>query len=273
MTAPPSATLLAVFLAAAILLLGVLRARLSLERTARLGKCMTIGDRELQEDHCGACEQSAGTLLVLADGMGRNYGGRIASRIAVETFLNLFQDEQTFEKPQYYFRKAFHAANRAILNALDDARGSACVAAAVISGRTLYYALAGNVKIAVFHGGDLVPVSEGHTIDVLAKQKYLRGNLTKEQALQLLEHRRLYNFVGQDGFRDIEFFSQPLPLRKGDSVVLMTDGVYETLGWRELEEELSAGKDAQRQALQIIERVNRSKQPNKDNAAVVVYRC
>lgn len=273
MTAPPLATQLLFSLAALILLLGIWRMRLEAGQTARLGKCMTIGDRELQEDCCGVSQQSAGTLLVLADGMGRKYGGRIASRVAVKTFLDLFKDERTLEKPQYYFRKAFHAANRAVLDTLEGGRGSASVAAAVVQGRTLYYASAGNVKIAVFHSGDLVPVSEGHTIGVLAKQKYLQGNLTKEQALQLLERRRLYNFVGQDGFREIEFFSQPLPLRAGDSVVVMTDGVYETLPWRELEQELAGGKDAQRQALRIIERINRSKQPGKDNAGILIYRC
>lgn len=260
-------------LAALILLLAVWRMRLESAQTERLGKCMTVGDRELQEDCCGVSRQSAGTLLVLADGMGRKYGGRIASRIAVQTFLDLFQDARSFEKPQYYFRRAFYAANRAVLDALEGGRGSASVAAAVVQGRTLYYAVAGNVKIAVFHGGDLVPVSEGHTIGVLAKQKYREGNLTKEQALELLQRRRLYNFVGQDGFREIEFFSQPLPLRAGDSVVLMTDGLYETLPWRDLEQELASGQDAQKQALRIIERINRSKQPGKDNAGIVIYRC
>lgn len=273
MTALPIASLLVFSLTALIVALGAWRWRLQTAQTVRLGKSMTIGDREVQEDAYGVSVQKTGTLLVLADGMGKNYGGRIASRIAVETFLALFADVQRFEKPQYFFRRAFHAANRAILNALDDGRGSACVAAAVISGPILYYALAGNVKIAVFRAGDLVPVSEGHTVDVLAKRKYLQGNLTKQQALQLLERQRLYNFVGQDGFRDIEFFSQPLPLRDGDSVVLMTDGVYETLGWRDLEAELSSGQDAQRQALAIVERVNRSKLPNKDNAGIVIFRC
>lgn len=241
-------------------------------KTVRIGTCMTIGDREVQEDNYAVWENSAGSLLVLADGMGRKYGGKIAGRIAVETFVDLFKEYKAFEKPHYYFRKAFHAANRAILNKVEDGRGSASVAAVLITDHTLYYALVGNIKIAVYHGEDLVPVSEGHTIDVLARQKYVQGSLAKESAIALLDRHRLYNFVGQDGFKDIEFFSQPLPLRSGDAVVLMSDGVYETLIWREIEQELAQGRDAQAQALQIIERVNRSKFQGKDNASIMIYK-
>lgn len=267
----PAALILVLSVAVAVLL--ARRMTLAPGRDIRVGRCMTIGDREVQEDNYGVLENEAGALLVLADGMGRKYGGRIAGRIAVETFLDLFKEYKAFEKPQYYFRKAFHAANRAILNRVEDGRGSASVAAALIADHILYYALAGNIKIAVYHGGDLVPVSEGHTVDVLARQKYLQGSLAKESAIALLDRRRLYNFVGQEGFKDIEFFSQPLPLCAGDAVVLFSDGVFETLRWREIEQELAQGRDAEQQALRIIERVNRSKLPNKDNASIVIYRC
>lgn len=260
-------------LALAALFLILRRLLLTMPNDVRLGKCMTIGDREIQEDNIGVLDGKTGTLLVLADGMGKRYGGRIAGRIAVETFQDLFREYKAFENPQYYFRKAFNAANRAILNKVEGGRGSSCVAAAMIKDNVLYYALVGNSRIAVYRGGDLVPVSDGHTIDVLARQRYMQGRLAKENAVALLESRRLYNFVGKDGFKDVEFFSQPIPLRAGDIVAVMSDGVYETLNWRELETELAIGKDCQRQALEIIQRVNRSKLPNKDNASIVLYRC
>lgn len=260
------------FLSIAVILLVIARMRITMPSEVKIGKCMTIGDREIQEDNFGVLEIKAGTLLVLADGMGKKYGGKIASRIAVETFEDLFKEYKAFENPQYYFRKAFNAANRAILNKVEDERGSACVAAAMIKDNILYYALVGNSKIAVFRGNDLVPVSEGHTIDVLAKQKYCKGSLTKESAVALLDNHRLYNFVGQDGFKDIELFSEPLALRKNDIVVIMSDGVYECLKWREIEAILAEGKDSQKQAFEIIERINRSKLQSKDNASILLYR-
>lgn len=260
-------------LSIAVSVLVIIRMRSTFSKDVRAGKCMTIGDREVQEDNFGIFSTKMGVLLVLADGMGRKYGGKIASRIAVEIFSDLFNEYKSFENPQYFFRKAFNAANRAILNKVEDEKGAACVAAAMLAGNTLYYALVGNSKIAVYRGGDLVPISEGHTIDILAKQKYRKGSLTKESALALLDSHRLYNFVGQDGFKDIELFSEPLALRKGDIVVIMSDGVYECLKWREIEAILAEGTDSQKQALEIIERINRSKKQNKDNASILLYRC
>ncbi len=262
-------------LTALLVVLIVLRARpksYPAKPAADIGKCMTIGHREVQEDNCAAEVTDAGILAVLADGMGKRYGGRVASRIAVQIFSDLFLDYNAFDNPQYYFRKAFHAANRQILETVDEQRGSASVAAAMIRSGKLYYALAGDVRIAVFHRGDLVPVSEGHTVDVLAQREFRRGRLTRQDAVAMLERHRLYNYVGQDGFRDIEFFDTPLTLDAQDTVVLMSDGVYDCLAWREIEEVLEGKGSCQDKALEIIQRINRCPVEDKDNASILLVR-
>ena len=238
-----------------------------------LGASMTIGGREVQEDCYDTLSTPSGLLIVLADGMGKAYGGRIASRLAVETFVDLFRDYNAFDNPQYYFRKAFAVANRAILNALgNERRGAASVCAAMVRDGWLYYAGVGNVKLCVFRKGDLVPLSAGHTLDVLAKQSFRTGRLTREDALVLLENKRLYNYVGQDGFQNVELMDRPIALQQGDIVVLMSDGVYDLLPWREIEEVLSTGRDCQNMAYEIVEKVNQMATENKDNASVVLLR-
>ena len=113
----PQTILILLCAAAAVLLL----IRLSIGGSGRrlrspdVGSSMTIGGREVQEDFVGTLATQTGLVAVLADGMGKAYGARIASRTAVETFLDLFRDYTAFDNPQYYFRKSFHAANRAIL--------------------------------------------------------------------------------------------------------------------------------------------------------------
>lgn len=237
-----------------------------------IGKAMTIGNRDVQEDNYTVMETNAGILAVLADGMGKQYGGRIASRIAVDTFADIFHDYNAFDNPQYFFRKAFSGANREILNQVDDQKGTASVAAILVRNKKLYYAVVGNVKIAVFRNGDLIPVSEGHTIDVLAQQRYQQGKLTRQDAIALLNRHRLYNFVGQDEFQEIELFDKPLDLKRNDIVLLMSDGLYECVPWKEMEQQLFEGHDCQKIALSLIESVNRSNADWKDNASVVLVR-
>ena len=236
------------------------------------GASKTIGSREIQEDEYGIQETREGIMAVLADGMGKRFGGKIASRKAVEAFSEIFEDETAFQHPQYSLRKAFQGANRAILKQLDEEQGCASVAAVILKDHHLYYASAGNVKVAVYRRHELVPVTSGHTISVLARQKYEEGKLTREEALSLLDHHRLYNFVGQDGFRDIEFFDTPIRLYGGEYVVLMSDGLYETAKWKDMEDCLEGDGSCQDKAFRLVELVNASEAEEKDNGSVVVMK-
>ena len=210
------------------------------------------------------------TVVVLADGMGRNYGGRVSSRITVDTLKDLFAGYHTTENPAYFFRRAFHTINREILKQLDDGRGGASVGAVLIKDNLLYYALAGNVKIAVYRKDSLVPISTGHTVDMLVEDRFIEGRITREAALCMLEDKRLYNYLGQDGFHEIEFFDTPVQLRDKDIVVLMSDGLYEGIEWKAIEDMLSGKKKCQQKAYDIIELVNAGSRKEKDNASVIL---
>ncbi len=239
-------------------------------RRFQVGRAMTIGDRQVQEDDSGVCQSAEGFMAVLADGMGKNYGGKISAGIAVDVMRDMFRLYKSSENPAYFFHKSFHRMNREILDKLDDGRGGASVGAVLIKDNYLYYALAGNVKIAVYRGGNLVPVSAGHTIDVLAGDRFVEGTITREEALKLLEHTRMYNYVGQDGFREIEFVDTPIRLRDKDIVVLMSDGLYEGMDWKTIEELLAGRKKCQQKAYEIIEEINAGSRKEKDNASIVL---
>lgn len=243
------------------------------KRSRDMGGCMTIGTREFQEDCYGLEQSRQGVLGVLADGMGKSFGGRIASRVAVETFQDVFEDYNAFDNPPYFFRKAFQSANREILKTLDNGQnGAASVGAAVIMENKLYYAVVGNVKICVYRSGELVPVSTGHTLDQLAEQGFRSGKISREAAVTMLEDHRLYNYVGRDEFRDVELYDTPITLYPEDVVVLMSDGVFETLSWKDIEDVLATKKDCRSMAFEVIEKINRLNEENKDNASLVLIR-
>lgn len=236
-----------------------------------VGTCMTIGTRDVQEDQIGTMTTEAGTLAVLADGAGKTFGGRIAARIAVETFVEIFKEYNAFNNPQYYFRKAFHCANREILKAVEEeSRGNASAGCVMLQKGYLYYATVGNVQISVYREGTLVPVSAGQTVAVLAEQKFREGKLSRQDALKLLENHRLYNYLGKDGFKDIEIFDAPIRLKAKDTIVLMSDGIYDLIGYKEIEEILAKEVDCRQKAFEIIEKVNQDTSEDKDNASIIL---
>lgn len=241
------------------------------EQKYETGCCKTIGSREIQEDEFALEENENGLLAVLSDGMGKGMGGKLASKTAVKVFRELFLDYNALDHPSYFFQKAFQSANREILNQMDEGRGGAALSAVIIQDHILYYGIVGNVKIAVYRNGELIPVGTGHTIDVLAENKYYQGMLAREDALLMLEKKRTYNYLGRDGFGEIEFYDEPVHLRYGDVVALMSDGIYEGMEWKRIEEYLSNKKSCQDTAFDLIEYINRQ-EGEKDNAGVVLIR-
>ncbi len=239
-------------------------------RRFRTGTAMTIGDRQVQEDNYGICQSADGFMAVLADGIGKNYGGKISSRVAVDTMKDMFTNYHSHENPAYFFKKSFHRVNAEILEKLDDGRGGASMGVILVRDNYLYYAVAGNVKIAVYRQDSLVPLTSGHTIDVLVEDRFMKGSITREEALRMLEDRRLYNYLGQDGFQEIEFFDAPVLLKEKDIVVLMSDGLYEGMNWKMIEELLSGKKKCQQKAYEIIEAINAGNKKEKDNASIVL---
>lgn len=265
-----------------LLLLFVL-IRLVQAAAGRVSRCdvgcsKTIGSREVQEDFYRVVRGREGLLAVLADGMGKELGGKIAARKVTEIFADLFEEYNALDHPFYFFRKAFQAANREVLKIFEDGRGSAAATAVMLQESPnhgeypkMYYAIVGNVKVAVLRNGELIPVGSGHTVSVLAQEKYYSGDITREDALALLDENRIYNYIGRDHFRDIECYDTPIQLKKDDVVVLMSDGIYEGMEWKELEECLDRKSKCQKLAFDVIEHINR-KTEDKDNAGIVLIK-
>ena len=260
---------------AAIIILCTLRYRdartsSNIIKEYQIGSAMTIGNREVQQDCFGSKINKDSVLMVLADGIRQD--GHIAAKLAVDTFENLFTDVHSIDKPQYFFKRAANAANHKIISVLEERQGETSIAAVIVRNDNLFYTLVGNCCIAVFRNDDLIPVSEGQTIDVLARHRYDEGKISKHTTLALLEEHRRYNVLGQDTFQDIELFSKPLKLQKDDVIVMMTDGVFNVLRWIEIEEILSQKGTPQQFADRIIEAVNKSEFIDKDNASIIIFR-
>ena len=235
-----------------------------------IGAASTFGDREVQQDYFGVKNLQGVLLMTLADGIGAN--GEIAAKIAVDTFREIFDDPSSIHKPQYFFRRAANAAQKKITNALDERQGETSIAAVILNDGQLFYTLAGNCRVTVFRDGDLIPVSEGQTIDVLARHQYHEGRISKQETLALMERHQRYNVIGQDSFQEIELFAKPLTLKPNDLVVVMSAGVFETLRWVELEEVLTKKFPVQRLADEIISLINNSPKSDKDNASILICR-
>jgi serine/threonine protein phosphatase PrpC len=235
--------------------------------------CQTTGDQEIQADVVGTMKSSAGTLAVLSDGIGKANTGKICAQIAVDTLLDAYLPYQMLHNPEYFFKTSFYEANSRIQKTIGERRGGACLAAVFLNGRTLHYGLAGDIRVALMRNQELIPISKGQTLDVLAHNAFHEGILTKSETVWTMEEKRVWNYLGLDGFHEIEICEQPIRLKPGDVILLLTKGIYEALSWADIEDILLKDFTLKEKADTIVMEAERRKSLEKENGSVLLLKA
>ena len=229
-----------------------------------------IGRREINADIFEWAVRHGNTLLIIADGIGTGTRGRTAALSATDSIARTFELHGLHANPAYFFRQAFNNANGAVLRYVPDGTAGANVLCAFISSGKLCYALAGNCKLAVFRKDSLLPLSEGQTLDVLARNAFKRQEIKREDAKKVYHERQVYNYVGKDDFKELEMFDVPVILKPGDILVLMTDGVYEFCPMLDLEIILRSRQTCKQKVQAVMDMLSQRDDPHQDNATIVL---
>lgn len=256
----------------ALLILRAAVGGLESPQSLRVAHAQIIGNRQIQADVFEWSMKQSGTLLIVADGIGTETKGRTAALAASDSIVRTYELADNFVNPSYFFRQAYHHANDAVFRYIPDGTAGASVLSVLIRQGVLYYALAGNCRAAVFRRGNLIPLSEGQTLDVLARNAFKRSELKREDARVAYKERRVYNYVGRDGFKDLEMFDVPVKLKRKDCIVLMTDGVYDFCPQMDMEQILKKRMSGEKKAQAIMDFLENRNHPQSDNATIVLAR-
>ena len=195
--------------------------------------------------------------------------GDMASRIAVDTFMENYRNNDVSDNINYFFQSSAMSANEKIRKKFGDTPCGTTVVAALVMGRQLYYTSIGDSIISVFRNGRLIPINTKQNVESWLEEQYISGKITREQALGNKKNRRLMNYVGYDGFKAPEIPDKPVELKNGDKVLLYSDGV-ELLTQIEMENILSGKMNVQQMAEEVMRKIMNKKAKNKDNSTVII---
>ena len=237
------------------------------------GTAQTRGSREIQADMTEIRKTRAGVLAILADGIGRENTGRVCAQIALDAAADAYEPYEVLTNPEYLFRTVCREANARIQKTIGERRGGACLGLAFLGNGHLYYGVVGDIRIALYRGGELIPLSQGHTLDVLARQAYEAGRISKKEAVWSMEEKRRWNYLGMDGFREIEIPERPIRLQGDDLVVMVSRGIWQALSGADLEDLLAGGESPQEKARQIVWAAGRKPGDDKENGSAVILRA
>lgn len=244
----------------------------SMHAPVEIAEESSMGTKETQEDAAGAAERSWGTLAVLADGIGKGRAGKMAAQVTVDTCVNLFTEQDISSHVQYFFTRAFNLSNKKILEYLRGNKGGAVAAAVLVHKGILYYAAVGDIKIAIFRRRELINVNDGQTMQTAAAKGFARGHLDVIQAMEVQQKKQYSNYLGRDGFKNVEMGIEGIKLIRGDILLVMNHGLYTCLSCLEIEKSLNAGGTNETIAKRIINRFNQKNDQHKENASLFVLK-
>ena len=266
--------LMAALLIVILAILIIIRISISFETkhngTDTCGISMTGGSKEIQADAIEVVKNKAGMLGIIADGIGRENTGKVSAQIALDTAADAFEPYQMLTNPEYFFRTVFREANIRIQKTIGERRGGACMGLVFLGDGELHYGLAGDIRIALLRNGELIPLSEGHTMDVLMKRAYEKGRASKREVIWSMEDRRRWNYLGMDGFREVELLDRPIKLKEGDKVLMFTRGIWQELSWAEIEDIVTGNESLSEKARHITWAAQKTPGNDKENGSVVI---
>ena len=192
-------------------------------------------------------EETGHTICVVCDGMGGPGGGRLASTLAVETFLDACQGNLRPDMDAQAFRQAADfavaAANRAVYQRSQTEPGlkgmGTTLVSAVIWGDQALISNVGDSRAYLIRPEEGISrVTRDHS---LVERLVELGNITEEQARCHPDRNLITRALGpEEGALSDSYL---LHMEAGDYLLLCTDGLVETATDQEMEEAVLRGGD------------------------------
>ncbi len=202
-------------------------------------------------------------LLVVADGIGGQEAGEVASQIAVETM----EEEAPLVADAQALGKAVKEANRSVLEAASLGRGrpgmGTTLTAAVIDGSAMIVAQVGDSRCYRMRGGELEQLTHDHS---LIASLIETGQITEEEAKTHPSRSIITKALGSDPDMVPDLFE--FDVKKGDRIVLCSDGLHGMISKDELIDVLQNVENPQMAADKLVELAKAH--GGMDNVTVIV---
>ena len=224
--------------------------------------------RKMNQDYVFATDEPQGTLpnlLVVADGMGGHKAGDFASKFTVETLkeeikhsLKEGPKEVLLDAVQVVIKKLIETAEKDIKL---DGMGTTLVAATVID-HTLHFINVGDSRLYLINQ-EVKQLSRDHS---LVEEMLRLGGISEEEAKHHPDKNIITRAIGVK--EDVEADYYEYALKKGDVILMCTDGLCNMVNEDEIFTIIKSARDIVEAGQLLINRANEN--GGKDNIGVVL---
>lgn len=203
-------------------------------------------------------------LFIVADGMGGHNAGDYASKHAIERIVE--EVEKSKDSPVETLERAIQSANRYIRvksRENEDMNGmGTTVVAATITDDVMYVANVGDSRLYIINT-EIKQITVDHS---LVEEMVRMGGINREQAREHQDKNIITRAIGAEDELEIDFFQ--VGLKKGDFILLCSDGLTNMIEDEDIRMILLGQKDIVGKAEALVEAANRN--GGKDNITVVL---
>ncbi len=215
--------------------------------------------RSNNEDFIFVTDEPIGSLpnlFVVADGMGGHNGGEVASRTAVESFLEYLKsnENKSADVLDFLISAAGHA-NKFVFDMSESDPSlngmGTTFSACVIAGNKMYTVHIGDSRVYSVSGGKLTQVTNDHTF---VCEMVKSGQITAEQAKTHPKRNVLMKVLGIG--TELMMDGIITAVGEGDKILLCTDGLTNMLSDANIFEIISDAPDCDEAASRLVAGAN-----------------
>lgn len=220
-----------------------------------------VGGREINEDSLLAEEKNNAYLFAVADGLGGEGNGDIASQTVVGELKTKFAQDD------FSLYEAILQANLSILDIQKATRRkmkSTC-AAVLIENDKITVANVGDSRVYLFRGGEIVFQTRDHS---KAQAAAAMGEITPEQIRDYAERNILTRALGVDD--EIKVDINVFLNNEYDHILICSDGFWEYVTESEMTKALNSSGSLKRQFHKMRLIHDKKAPPKCDNNTVII---
>jgi serine/threonine protein phosphatase PrpC len=237
-----------------------------------------IGKRDNQEDYglITGSTPSGAVLAVIADGMGGQVAGEVASSSTVKGFVESFSSNSSKNLP-LRLNVALDKANRTLAKSISTdpkLHGmGATLIAAHITQQYVSWVSVGDSILYLYRDEKLHRLNVDHSMMPLIQESVRRGKITQEEARVHPHRNALRSALTGEEIPLVDLREEPYRLKKDDLILLATDGIL-TLSESEISQVLERckGQSAKSIADHLLSVVAYQNKPRQDNTLVEVIK-
>lgn len=231
-----------------------------------------IGARPGQQDSFGFEPIPGGMIAVVADGMGGLADGDKVSQLIVRSMMTEVKNLSRGNN-QYCLYELASRANRAVLSMLGPNKIYQCgstLISVIVQDNWMQWLSIGDSRIYLYRAGRLMQLNREHTLKYEMLVDVANSRRSVAEVRQNPKGKGLTSFIGMGELKYVDGSPHPVQVQPGDRVLLMSDGVFNTLPEAEIESILAQEPEAPKATALMEQRVLEHKSPKQDNFTAIL---